>query len=68
MKTLTATAARRRFGALIKAAQLEPVLVVRRNGDKAIFISAEKYKQMCGISTFVSEPVKLPPKATDFEK
>ena len=52
MKTLTATAARRRFGALIKVVQQEPVLVVRRNGDRVIFISAEKYKQMRGITSF----------------
>jgi prevent-host-death family protein len=59
MRTLTATAARRHFGALIKAVQHEPLLVVRRNGDKAIFISAEKYKQVRGITTFEPEQLKL---------
>jgi len=68
MKTLTVTAARRRFGALIKTVQHEPVLVVRRNGDRVVFISAEKYKRMCGISTFEPEPVNLTRKLADFEK
>jgi prevent-host-death family protein len=60
MKTMTATAARRRFGALLKAVQQEPVLVCRRNGDKVVFMSAEQYRRMTGIASFEPGLPKLP--------
>ncbi len=65
MKTLTATAARRRFGTLLKAVQQEPVLVCRKNGDKVVIISAERYKQIYRITTLESEPIKLARKTTN---
>jgi prevent-host-death family protein len=58
MKTVTISAARKRFGALLDAVQQEPVLVCRRNGDKVVIISAERYKQMYGITSFEPEPIK----------
>jgi prevent-host-death family protein len=58
MKTLTVSAARKRFGALLDAVQQEPVLVCRKNGDKVVIISAERYKQIYGITSFESEPAK----------
>ncbi len=57
MKTITVTAARRRFGALLKAVQQEPILVYRRNGDKIVIVSAEKYKQIYRIPSLDSERV-----------
>jgi len=46
MKTVTVTAARRRFGALLDAVQHEPVLIRRRNGDASVLISAEEYRRI----------------------
>ena len=68
MKTLTITAARRRFGSLLNAVQQESVLVCRRNSDKVVIISAEKYKQIYGITSFEAEPVKLLRRMTNSRK
>jgi prevent-host-death family protein len=43
MKTITVTAARKRFGALLDTGQHEPVLIRQRNGDASVLISAEEY-------------------------
>jgi prevent-host-death family protein len=59
MKTVTVAEARKRFDALLDAVQLEPVLIRLRNGNKVVMISAEKYKRMCGITSFEAEPLKL---------
>jgi prevent-host-death family protein len=59
MKTLTVTAARRRFGALLNAVQQEPVLVCRRNGDNVVVMSAEQYNRMIGMTSFETELEKL---------
>jgi prevent-host-death family protein len=59
MKTLTVSAARKRFGALLDAVQQEPITVCRKNGDKVVIISAERYKQICGITSSEPEPIKL---------
>lgn len=55
MKTITVTAARQRFGALLDAVQHEPVLVCRKNGDNVVILSAERYKQLYWITSFESE-------------
>ena len=68
MKALTITAARIHFGALLKAVQREPILVYRRNGDKALIISAENCRQIYQVPSFESEPVKPSPKAKDVWK
>ena len=59
MKTLTVAEARKQFDDLLDAVQLEPVLIRLRNGNKLMMISAEKYKRMCGITSFEAEPLKL---------
>jgi prevent-host-death family protein len=43
MKTITVTAARKRFGALLDAVQHEPVLIRRKNRSASVIISAEEY-------------------------
>jgi|GEM_PF-5986178 prevent-host-death family protein len=68
MKALTITAARIHFGALLKAVQREPILVYRRNGDKALIVSAENCRQIYQVPSFESEPVKRSPKAKDVWK
>ena len=68
MKALTITAARIRFGVLMTAVQREPILLYRRNGDKALIISAENCRQIYQVPSFESEPVKRSPKAKDVWK
>jgi prevent-host-death family protein len=68
MKTLTVSLARKRFGALLDAVQKEPVLVCRKNGDKVVIISAERYKQIYGITSVESEPIKPTRKRPDSSK
>ena len=48
MKTLTITAARRRFGALLDSALRQPILITRRNKTGAVLMSAEAYGRMTG--------------------
>jgi len=55
MKTLTITAARRRFGAMLDVAMREPVLITRKNGKGAVIMSGEAYSRMTGIGTFERE-------------
>ncbi len=68
MKTLTATEARRRLGALLNTVQQEPMLVRWRNGKSVVIVSAERYKQMTGIASFDAEPVDLPQRTTRSRK
>lgn len=46
MKTFAATEAKQRFGAVIDAAQREPVVIRRQNRDVAIVLSPEDYERM----------------------
>ena len=62
MKILTVAAARRCFGALIKAVQHESVLVVRTNGDKAMLVSARHTRG------FVASPRLSPHRPNGFER
>ena len=48
MKAITVTAARRRFGALLDAVQHEPVLILRKNRDASVVVSAEEYGRIHG--------------------
>jgi prevent-host-death family protein len=50
VKIVSASAARQLFGAVLKAALREPVLIRRQNRDVAVIISLDKYKRMLGIS------------------
>lgn len=50
MKTLTITAARRCFGALLDSALRQPILITRRNKTGAVIMSAEAYEHMIGAS------------------
>ncbi|MGA2102873.1 MAG: type II toxin-antitoxin system Phd/YefM family antitoxin [Candidatus Sulfotelmatobacter sp.] len=58
MKTLTITAARRRFGAMLDFAKREPVLITRKNGAGAVIMSAEVYSRMIGIASFERKRTK----------
>lgn len=49
MKTITAT--RRRFGALLKNLRAGPVLIIRRNKDATVIMSAEEYERISGGET-----------------
>ena len=51
MKTMTVTAARKRFGALLDAVQHEPALILRRNRDVAVVLSAEEYGRIHGLKS-----------------
>jgi prevent-host-death family protein len=46
MKSITVTTARKRFGALLDAVQHEPALILRKNRDAWVVISAEEYKRI----------------------
>lgn len=46
MKTLTITAARRRFGAMLDLVRHEPVLITRENRKGAVIMSAKDYNGM----------------------
>jgi prevent-host-death family protein len=46
MKAVTATEARRRFAAIIEAAQKEPVMVQRRNREAVVVVSPEQYERI----------------------
>jgi Antitoxin Phd_YefM, type II toxin-antitoxin system len=48
MKAIMATAARKRFGALLDAIQHGPVLIRRKNGDPWVVISVEEYARIHG--------------------
>ncbi|MGA8214706.1 MAG: type II toxin-antitoxin system Phd/YefM family antitoxin [Candidatus Sulfotelmatobacter sp.] len=46
---MSASAARQRFGAVLKAALREPVFIRRQNRDMSVIISLDTYKRMCRI-------------------
>jgi prevent-host-death family protein len=48
MKTLTITAARKQFGAMLDSVIHEPILITRKNEKGAVVISAEVYDCMTG--------------------
>jgi len=50
MRTITVTAARRRFGALLDAAQREPMLICRKNRGESVIMSVEEYARMRDIN------------------
>lgn len=49
MKIVSATEAKRRFGALLDAVQRKPVLIRRQNRDVAVIMSAEEYERIRSI-------------------
>jgi prevent-host-death family protein len=51
MKIVSASAARQRFGAVLKAALREPVFIRRQNRDVSVIISLDEYKRIRGIKT-----------------
>jgi prevent-host-death family protein len=50
MKIVSASAAKQRFGAMLKAALREPVFIRRQNRDMSVIISLDEYKRMRGIN------------------
>jgi prevent-host-death family protein len=46
---MSASAARQRFGAVLKAALRGPVFIRRRNRDVSVIISLDEYKRTRGI-------------------
>lgn len=49
MRVLSATEAKRAFGATLDAAQREPVMIRKRNRDVAVILSAAEYQRLRGI-------------------
>jgi prevent-host-death family protein len=49
MKIVSATAAKQRFGAVLKAVLREPVCIRRQNRDVSVIISLDEYKRIRGI-------------------
>jgi prevent-host-death family protein len=66
MPTVSATYAKRNFGAMIDAAQSEPVHIARHNKEVAVLISIEEYERARGsrwaefdrLSTIAAEQAK----------
>ncbi|MGO9088529.1 MAG: type II toxin-antitoxin system Phd/YefM family antitoxin [Terriglobales bacterium] len=54
MRTITVTTARKRFGALLKAVQHEPMLISRKNRDATVMMSAEEYARIRAITSIRS--------------
>ena len=50
MKIVSTSAARQRFGALLKAALREPVFILRQGRDLSVIIALDQYKRICGIN------------------
>ena len=46
MKTITATEAKNRFGAVIDDAQREPIVIQRQERDVAVVISMKEYERI----------------------
>ena len=46
MKIVTATDARKSFGALLTAVKSEPVTIQRTNTDVAVLISSQRYQEL----------------------
>ena len=46
VKTVSATDAKQRFGAVAESAQREPVLVRKQNRDFVVIMSAERYERI----------------------
>ena len=46
MKTFTATEAKQSFGEIMAAVEKEPVSISKTNKDFAVFISAERYREL----------------------
>ena len=62
MKTITVTAARKRFGALLDAVQHEPVLIRRKNRDACVIISAEEYGRINRLKSENPKRAQVDPK------
>ncbi len=48
MKTITVTAARKRFGAFLDAVQHEPALIRRNDRDACVGVSSGEYERISG--------------------
>jgi len=62
MRFITATAARKRLGALLDAVQKEPVTIRRKNLSVCVIVSAEEYARICGLDDRNREAVIRPKK------
>jgi len=56
---MTVTEARKRWGAVFKAAQREPVLIRRRGHDVCVFVSAGEYMRIYGVTSLKAKRGKL---------
>ena len=59
MKTMTVTDARKRFGALLKAVQHEPIRITRKNRDVVVVMSIEEYRRISSMMSFEAIPRRL---------
>jgi prevent-host-death family protein len=50
MRTISATAAKQQFAAILDAAQREPVLIRRHERDVAVVLSAAEYERLRGLN------------------
>jgi len=64
MKTITVTTARKRFGTLLDAVQQEPVLILRKNRDASVVISAEEYGRIRSLKSANPKRAQVDPKPT----
>jgi prevent-host-death family protein len=60
MRVMTVTEARKRWGALLKIVQHEPVMIRRRGRDVCVLVSAEEYDRIYGIES--QKPHQVPPR------
>jgi prevent-host-death family protein len=62
MKTMTISAARKHFGALLDAVQHEPVLIRRKNRDACVVVSAEEYDRIHGLKSANPKRAEVDPR------
>jgi prevent-host-death family protein len=60
MRVMTITEARKRWGAVLKLAQNEPVLIRRRGRDVCVFVPVEEYDRTYGTDS--RKPQQAPPR------
>jgi prevent-host-death family protein len=61
MKAITVTTARKRFGFLLDSVQHEPLLILRKNRDESVVISAEEYGRIRGLESANPKRVQVNP-------
>lgn len=64
MRRITVSDARKRFGALLKAVQQEPIRITRKDRDVVVVVSLEKYKRISGLESVDAIPLSLTRRTT----